>query len=103
MGEILVSVLDNDRGEETRHGGNSIPWFSGCGEIISNDPSDSDVEGTSVEETRPMLVLLSDWWCRVRRQGSVSKAADVDEDDWASVDNLGAGVIPIASWNVGGG
>jgi len=68
VGEMLVSVLDNDRGEETRHGGNSIPWSSGCGEIISNDSSDSDVEGTSVEEARPMLVSLSDWWCRVWRQ-----------------------------------
>lgn len=51
MGEMLVSVLDNDRGQEIRHGGNSIPWSSGCGEIISNDSEDSDVEGTSVEET----------------------------------------------------
>ena len=49
-GEMLESVLDNDRGEEIRHGGNLILWSPGCGEIISKDSSDSDVEGVSVGE-----------------------------------------------------
>jgi len=50
-----------------------------------------------------MLVSLSDWWFSVVGGGSVSRFADADEDDWASVDDEGLGIIPIASWNVGGG
>lgn len=88
------------------YGGNSTLWSLplGGGGTISNESSDSDAEGVSGGDTRPVVNSFSDW-SRYSVAGAVALTGecsiiDIEEDDWAKVDDDDAA---IASWNDGGG